>query len=201
MSPTWRRQLSKHKGKTLVELCRRPKIKERIAGFVVGYSESLILLHRLDWNTFILDGYTILRDKDVKKKRFFTRSSYWQNKAIKKLGLRSKPLPGLALRDWCEAIGGISRRFPLIHLEREIAYPRECYIGAPLETINKILVLDNLDPDAKWTGPWSFKLNEITRIDFGGGYERALAATAPKRMPKVLRQYGHNLWSSAHQKL
>jgi hypothetical protein len=62
-----------------------------------------------------------------------------------------------------------------------------------LETTNKILVLDNLDPDAKWTGPWSFKLNEITRIDFGGGYERALAATAPKRRPKVLRQYGHNL--------
>jgi hypothetical protein len=40
MSPTWLRLLSKLKRKTLVELCRRPKIEEQIAGFIVDFSDG-----------------------------------------------------------------------------------------------------------------------------------------------------------------
>lgn len=193
MSPEWHRLLSKHKGKTLVEFCRRPKVQEQIAGFVVGFSDSLILLHRLDWNTFTLDGYTILRNKDVKRQRAFNRSSYWPNKAIKKFKLRPKALPDFPLSNMTEAISGISKLFPIIHVECEIAYPDECQIGVPLEITKKFLVLDTLSFYSEWTGPWSIKLDQITRIDFGGGYERALAVTAPKRKPKILRQYGPSL--------
>ncbi len=189
MSPAWRRLLSKHKGKTLVELCRRPKIEERIAGFIVDYSETLLLLHRFDWNTFTLDGYSLLRDKDVKAKRFFTRDSCWQNRAIKKLKLQPKAISSLTLTNLPETVAAISQQFPLLHIECEIAFPDECYIGVPLEFTNKLLIFDNLDPDAEWTGPWSQKINQITRIDFGGGYERALALTAPKQRSKILKQY------------
>ena len=188
MSPEWRRLLSKHRGKTLVELCRRPKIQERIAGFVVGFSESLILLHRLDWNTFTLDGYTVLRDSDVESKRFFTRESYWQHKAVKKLMLRPKALSGLTLGSWPEAINSISEQFPLIHVESEIARPDVAYIGVPLKFTPKLLVLDDIDCNAEWSGPRNLPLSQITRVDFGGGYERALALTAPKRRQKRQRR-------------
>jgi hypothetical protein len=43
------------------------------------------------------------------------------------------------------------------------------------------LSLDNLDPKANWTGTYSMNTKDITRIGFGGGYERALAITMPKR--------------------
>jgi len=193
MSPEWRRLLSKHKGKTLVELCRRPKIQEQIAGFVVGFSESLILLHRLDWNTFTLDGYTILRNKDIKKQRAFNRNSYWPNKAVKKFKLQPTAVPGLELKTWPEAISRISQLFPIIHTECEIADPGFCQIGVPLEITKKLLRLDTLSFNSEWDGPAKIKLDQITRIDFGGGYERALAATTPKRKPKILRQYGPSL--------
>ena len=193
MSPDWRRLLSKHKGKTLVELCRRPKIQERIAGFIVGFSEELILLHRLDWDTFKLDGYTILRDSDVESKRFFTRDYYWQRRAIKNLMLRPKTPSGLTLDSWQKAINSISNQFPLISVEPEILRPDVAYIGVPLKFTSKLLVLDDLDCNAEWSGPRNLQLGQITKVEFGGGYERALAMTVPKRKPKVIKQYGPKL--------
>jgi hypothetical protein len=193
MSPEWRRLLFKRKGKTLVEFCRRPKIEEQIAGFVMDFSDDLILLHRLDWNTFTLDGYTILRNKDVKKHRTFNRSSYWPNKAIKIFKLRPKALPDFVLSSWVEAISSVSKQFPIIHVQCDIAYPDECQIGVPLEVTRKSLVLDTLSFYSEWTEPYGIKIDQITRVDFGGGYERALAATAPKRKSKIVKQYGHSL--------
>ncbi len=171
--------LSRYRGRTLVEFCRRPAIEERIAGFVIDFSDALILLHRLDWDTFSLNGYVIVRDDDIVQKRFFSRTSYWQYRAIEKLRLRPKPVPGLKLMDWPEAMESVSSKFQLITIHREIKRPDECYIGRLLHTTEKTVVIDNLDTCAEWTGPRRFKLHEVTRLDFEGGYERALALTAP----------------------
>jgi hypothetical protein len=43
------------------------------------------------------------------------------------------------------------------------------------------VTIDDLDCNAEWSGPRQLKFSDITRVDFGGGYEKALAATAPKR--------------------
>jgi hypothetical protein len=177
MAPAWRRILKRHLGKTLIEFCRRPQIEERIAGFVVGFSSELILLHRFDWNTYTLDGYTILRDADIKQKRIFSRKSYWQTKAIQKSKIRPHALL-IRLASWEEAVGDIAQKFPLIHVERE------CWIGFPIEVNSQKFVIDNLSPSAEWTGPYRMKTADVTRVDFGGGYERALALTAPKRSAK-----------------
>jgi hypothetical protein len=180
MAPEWRRILRRHLGKTLVELCRRPRIEERIAGFVVDFSDEFILLHRLDWNLFQLDGYTILRDRDIRQRRFFTRPSHWQVKAIRKFGIRPKRPSGIKLTSWSDAVHSIAKKFPLIHVEREIKNSDGCWIGIPLEVDGRKFEIENLDHNAEWTGPFSMKTAEVTRVDFGGGYERALALTMPK---------------------
>ena len=43
---------------------------------------------------------------------------------------------------------------------------------------------DGLDAAAEWSGERRMKFSDITEVDFGGGYEEALALTAPKR-PKT----------------
>jgi len=187
MAPAWRRLLKHHQRKTLVELCRRPKVQEQIAGFVIDFSDKLILLHRLDWNTFRLDGYTILRDVDVHQKRFFSRSTCWQVKAAKKWKLRPQPV-SINLTNWETAAKDIHSLYPLLTVHREIRFANECWIGLPLEVSPRDFVLDNLDPNAEWTGPYSMKTADITRIDFNGGYENALASGAPKR--PILRPRG-----------
>jgi hypothetical protein len=181
MATPRKRQLSRNMGKFLVEFGRRPKIEEPIAGFINGYSAKLIMLNRFDWSTFKLDGYTVLRVKDIKTQRFFSHNSSWAKKAIRKLKIQPQMLPEISVESWSEVVRIGTQYFPLITLHCEIAYPNECYIGHLLEITSKRIVIDNLDTKAKWTGPRTFELNQITRIDYGSGYETALAAVAASR--------------------
>jgi hypothetical protein len=52
----------------------------------------------------------------------------------------------------------------------------ELFLNYPLS-----ITMDDLDYNAAWSGPRRMKLADVTRVDFDGGYERALAVTAPKR--------------------
>jgi hypothetical protein len=57
-----------------------------------------------------------------------------------------------------------------------------------LEVSPRQLVIDNLDPNGEWTGPYRMKLDDVTRIEFDGGYERALTMTMPKRPERSQRR-------------
>ena len=186
MAPAWRRMLTRHRGKTLMELCRRPKIEERIAGFVVDFSDTLILLHRLNWDTFRLNGYTILRDSDIQQNRFFSRPTYWQAKAALKWNLRPKHV-SVDLSNWETAARDIASRYPVLTVHRDLQFPDECWIGVPMEITPKKLVLETLDVNAEWSGPCEMRRADITRMDFDGGYERALDFGAPQRQRLSVR--------------
>jgi hypothetical protein len=187
MSAAWRRIFLRNKGKALIEFSRRPRIEEKIAGFVVDISPNLVLLHRLDWSTFKMDGYCVLRLVDVKDYRLFDGKS-WQNRAVQKLKIRSKKPGKIRLHSWPELIEDAARHFPLLTFHRERKFPNELWIGVPLTASSSLVTYDDIDPKAKWTGSYSLKTREITRIDFDAGYERALALTAPKRPTKNQRR-------------
>jgi hypothetical protein len=185
--PVWRRRVRRHLGKTLVEADRRPEIEEKITGFVLGLSDDLILFHLFDWNTFSLDGYVIIRLNDIELFRAYSRIGLWQKRAVEMLKIRPRTVC-IGLSNWEEAISDIAKQYPLVHVQRELKYPRECWIGFPLEVTSKQLTLENLDPKAGWTGPYSMSTSDITRVGFGGGYERALAMTAPRRPKRNQRR-------------
>ena len=154
----------------------------------MDFSDEFILLHRFDDNPFQLDGYALLRNKDVKQKRFFTRPDFWMNRAIRKYGIRPKRLSGIKLTNWSDAVHSIAKKVPLIHVEREIMSPDACWIGIPLNVDRRNFEIECLSTDAKWIGPYSMKTSDVTRIDFDGGYERALALTMPKPPAKSARR-------------
>ena len=184
MESAWDRFLTKNAGKLLIEFRRDPKIKDKITGFIDSHSDSFILLHHFDWDPFILHGYTIIRDEDIVAYRLFSRSSYWQTRAIQKFHIYPTPAKKISLKNWSEIMFGILQHFPLVTIHREIASPDVCHIGVPVQITAKTLVLDALDSTCEWAGTRRFKLDSITRVDFGGGYETALAATAKKRTRK-----------------
>jgi hypothetical protein len=187
MSPAWLRVFSRNKGKALIEFSRQPRIDEIILGFVIDISPNLVLLHRLDWSTFRMDGYCALRLIDVKDYRLFDRKS-WPSRAIQKLKIRSKKPGKIRLQSWPELIEDAARLFPLLTFRRERKFPDACWIGVPLTVTSSLVTYDDLDPKAKWSGPYCLKMREITRIDFDAGYERALALTAPRLPAKKLRR-------------
>ncbi|SDT87553.1 hypothetical protein SAMN05444156_0320 [Verrucomicrobium sp. GAS474] len=180
MEPAWRRLLLKHQGKTFCEL-DRPKITDRVSGIVADFSDSLILLHSFEWDTFSFNGFGVVRDVDVQRIRLFRRAKDWRNAALEKMQERPTQAPQVNLFDWASCITSAAERFPLLAINCEITKPDVCYIGFPLKVTEKTLILDSLNTNCEWTKPVHIKLSDITRINFNEGYERALAATAPAR--------------------
>jgi hypothetical protein len=170
--------------KYLIEFDRRPRIYQRIAGFVLDFNDSLILLHLLEWNTFTLNGYIVIREQDINRQKVFDKKGCWQNKAAKKNGL--KPIhPGISISSLEEAIKSASKKFPLVTIEKELVVDDACWIGTLARFTEKTLVIHDLNPSAKWSGKMKFNLKDITRLAFGGGYETALALSAKKLRRKL----------------
>ncbi len=163
--------------KYLVELDRRPRINERIVGFVLDFNDSLVLLHLLEWNTFTLNGYIVIREQDINRQKVFDKKGCWQSKAVR--ANRLKPIdPGISISSIEEAIKSACKKFPVITVEKELIVGDACWIGTPAEFTAKTITIYDLNTSAEWSGKSKFNLKDITRLAFGGGYETALALSA-----------------------
>jgi len=131
-------------------------------------------------DTFTLNGYSVLQNKDVRHYRVFNKREFWQNRAVRHFKLTPLRPAGISLASVPLLIGSIGERSPLITIHPERKKPDICYIGLLLSMSPKMFIIDELDQNAEWSGPRRLKFSDVTRVDFGGGYEEALAATALK---------------------
>ena len=70
---------------------------------------------------------------------------------------------------------GAGRAFPLVAIHTEEEDPEVCFIGRVLGVTQRRLRLVEINTDATWESePTEYRLDAITRVDFGGGYEDAL---------------------------
>jgi len=165
----------------LCEVKRRIKDVGTTMGFIVGSSDSLVLIHTLGSDTFRFNGYTVLRDDDIRGLRFFTKAAYWQFRAVRHFRLKPTPPAGISVASWPELLKSIAQHYPLMSFHPEKTKPDVCYIGPLLSITERTVTIDDLNSNGEWSGPRRIRLSDVTRVDFGGGYEEALAATAPKR--------------------
>jgi hypothetical protein len=131
--------------------------------------------------TFSLNGYTVLRDADIGGGRFFDSAVFWQHRAARHLKMKPILPVGIVLESIPTLLESISLQYPLMALHPERSKPDVCYIGSLLSVAKATCTIDDLSSNAIWSGPRRLRFNDITRIDFGGGYEGALAIAAPKR--------------------
>lgn len=173
--------LRKHRMKHLFQVKRRKKNLGRISGYVVDVSESLILLQRFDWDTFQLNGYSVICSDDIASYRFFDKKKYWQFRAIQHLKLKPKAPAGISASSLPVLLKSAAKIFPLLTIHRDKINNEVCYIGKLTAVSHKTFTIEDLNCNAEWTGSRQFRFADVTMVDFGGGYENALAATAPKR--------------------
>lgn len=145
----------------------------RLEGYVVGLSERFVLIHRLDPNLF-LNGYTALRVGDVKKPRALSDADFFALRALTLRGEHAVPQPDILLLDLPGLLSSASTHFPLVSLHCDKILPNTCFIGRVKALTGKHVTLSEIDPSARWRYTRRFKLKNITRVDFGGGYEDAL---------------------------
>ena len=83
MSASLHSILKKSKMGDLFQVKRRLKDVGSTTGFIVAFSDSLLLFHTLDMDTFRLNGYTVLREEDIRQYRLFTKAEFWQVRAVR----------------------------------------------------------------------------------------------------------------------
>ena len=141
-------------------------------GVVVGIGAEWILLHTVNTDIVCFNGYTALRIEDVKTVKV---SALFLSLALALRGEQPAPSPNVSLASLPELLVSADAHFPLLTLHPERLYPDECFIGRVAQLTEKAVQLRELDVHATWRKRLHrHRLKDITRVDFGGGYENAL---------------------------
>jgi hypothetical protein len=153
---------------------RRPKLDEGyLRGFVLDHSDNLTLLNVIDDN-FRLNGFTVFRNSDVTGYRNYDSKNYFLNRALRLKLIAPEGKPRVDLTNWKTLLRSAQKLFPLITVHRETISDGICFIGRVVSVSDKMFTLYDIDPDAEWDRPYRRKLSDLTKVDFGGGYEDAL---------------------------
>lgn len=170
--------------KWLVEFNRKPLDKYPLYGFIVDFNEDFTLINIFDCDHFILDGYCVFPNADVKNYAVYDDDNYFLSEVIAVKRIVPSPQPKISISSWPEIVESVSESFPLFVVETERLHKNECYIGKLKQIKKKSFELRAIDVDAGWDGIGKYRFDDITMIKFGGHYETALALVNAERERK-----------------
>jgi len=152
----------------------RPFEQGSVNGYVLAVGPRW-LLSALVGDGIRFNGFQCFRLRDVRKLQIPHPHAEFFKAALKKRGERLPRRPRVSVASIEELLRSANQSFPLVTIHREAIDPDVCWIGRVLGMDRRRVTLLEIDPDACWDdGPTHFRLNEITRVDFGGDYEDAL---------------------------
>ena len=184
-----RRALSELEGRRRVARLHRSVLepsKFPTEGFVVGVADDLVLVHVVD-HAVVLDGFRALRLADVTAVDAGFESVTFVEAALRLRGERPRRPAAIRLTTIRALIESAGARFPLITLHQEREDPDVCWIGRVTGVDDLRVTIDFLTPSARWDGRESYAIRTITRVEFGGRYEEALALVAEQRGARTRR--------------
>ena len=169
----------------LVKFIRKPLDDSNLYGFVLACSDTLTLLHILDKDTFTLNGYSVIRNDDVSLYAVYDRPDYYFDSRVLRLkGVKPEPQPEISVASLPDLLSSIDKRYPLTTIHREEMNDEVCFIGRLANMTLKTFTLYEIDDCAEWDGPHRYRFADVTKVDFGGGYEAALALVARPDMKR-----------------
>jgi hypothetical protein len=144
-----------------------------VRGYVLDVGPKFFMLAVVS-DRLWFDGFECFRIGDVRGLRPDPYAAFAES-ALHKRGERLPRKPRIDLGNVGALLVSASRLFPLVTVHREVMEPDVCWIGRVLGIHRGRLSLLQITPNACWEEqPEAFRLSEITRVNFGGGYEAAL---------------------------
>lgn len=144
-----------------------------VRGYVLDVGPRFFLLALVS-DRIWFDGFECFRIGDVRGFRPDPHAGFAES-ALRKRRDWLPQKPHVSVRSIEELLVSASRLFPLVTVHREAIDPDVCWIGRILGVERGRVSLLGITPDATWEEkPESFRLSEITRVNFGGDYETAL---------------------------
>jgi hypothetical protein len=167
----------------LVKFYRASVTRVPIEGFALTWNEALTLLQVFDFNLMACNGYTVILNRDVSRWKYLDEPDSFAARALKLKNIKPTSLPQVSIVSFQELVSSVCADYPLVTIHRERISDEVCYIGYPIAMTAKTFTLREIAPDATWDAKsHRIRFADVTKIDFGGGYETALAAVA--RIPR-----------------
>jgi len=150
-------------------------------GFLVAESESLVVLHRIS-DRFDLDGYCAFLRKDIVS----IAKSFEKCDLIQRALRLNRQDPAAPKRIDCTSVRSLMEsaqaEFGVLVIEREKVQSDEVQVGTIRMTSEDTYVLRSLSVNAEWENDdRPFRYRDVTKLEFGAGYEQTLLAVARAR--------------------
>lgn len=143
-------------------------------GYVLDVGPKFFLIALLQSDGIRFDGFACFRIADVRNLRPDPYAAFAEA-ALKKLSEPMPKKPKVRVASIEELVLSASKSFALLTIHREKIEPEVCWIGKLQKIGREEVSLLEIGPDARWDRkPTLHKLNEITAVEFGSEYERAL---------------------------
>ena len=164
-------------GFPLVEFDRKPFDKYPVRGFAIDWKEDLTLFQDFDTELFQLNGWAVFRNSDIRRYRVIPEGDFLA-RAIRLQKIRPAMSKGVAIGSLREAAESAGAKFPLLTVHRERIKQDVCYVGKFGRATTRTLTMREISPQAEWEDEETFAFRDITKLEFGGTYERLLYALA-----------------------
>lgn len=156
-----------------------------VRGYVVGIGPEFLMLCEVS-DHLRFNGFGCYRLDGVKNLQPAPYPEFVEA-ALEKLGEVQPETPAVALNSIDDIVKTAGALFPVVTIYGEA----DAHIGAVASLEGGVVWLREIGPDAAWDPqPSARRLDDLTRIDFGGAYETALAliggpAPAPVEAPPL----------------
>ena len=170
--------------RSLVRFSRRFE-DSTVAGYVMDVGPRFFLL-LLGSDRIWFDGFECFRTSDVREFGVDPHTRFVEA-VLRKRGERKPRTPPIDLVSMEKLLLTANRHFPLVTIHCERLDPDVCYIGRVVSVERGRVSLREIQQGAIWDfTPNEYRLRDITRVNFGGDYEDALAIVggeAPRGTP------------------
>jgi hypothetical protein len=154
--------------------------KDVFSGFLIDWTEDWILLKNNPVD-FIIDGYTILKNKNVKS-IIQDKDHEFTERVIKLKGLKTSAEEIIPLKDLYSIINFLASKYEIFQITKKS--DKAVYLGKLIEINEEELVIDFLGTEGEFDGEMSFKQNKIRVIEFDTDYINSLKLIVDEKKKK-----------------
>jgi hypothetical protein len=143
-----------------------------LVGHIIDYGDDWILMRNCPVD-YVVDGYFVVRKKNIKEV-VRGEEEKWREKVI---GLKKlKGVPKIPLTDLNGILKALTKQYGVfsVHTKDDDV----CWLGRLNRIEDKLIVIDDLTPKAKWGGQFKFKESEIRVLEFDSDYVNSLKLLA-----------------------
>lgn len=144
--------------------------KEIFTGFLIDWTEDWILIKNNPVD-FIIDGYTILKNKNVKA-IIQDEDHEFTERVIRLKGFKISAEEIIPLHNFDAIIHFLEKRYEIFQIATKS--DKAVYLGKLISLDEEELTLDFLGTEGKFDGEISFKPNKVRVIEFDTDYINSL---------------------------